>query len=42
MVPAFPDVLLDIVLGNFLINLFSTALALFALIVLRALANLLK
>ena len=35
-------VLLDIVLGSFLINIFSIDLALLALIVLRALANLLE
>ena len=41
MIPVFPD--LQLVLGSFLmINIFSTALALPALLVLRALANLLE
>ena len=41
MVPVFPD-LCPLVLGNFLVNIFSTALALSALIVLKALPNLLE
>ena len=40
MVPVFPD--LSLILDNFLINFFSTAVVLPALIVLRTLANLLK
>ena len=41
MVPVFPD-LCPVVLGSFLINIFSTALALSALIVLKALPNVLE
>ena len=42
MVTVFPDMSRQLVLGSFLINISSTALALPALIVLRALANLLE
>ena len=42
MVPVSPDMSIYLVLGSFLTNIFSTALALPALIVMRALANLLE
>ena len=42
MVPVFPDMPSYLVLGSFPINIFSTALLLPALIVLRALANILE
>ena len=41
-VPVFPDMPSYLVLGSFLINIFSTSLLLPALIVLRALANILE